>query len=142
MKEGALQRSAIGVLPVLAMLALLMPSTASAQELSSAPGLELTSPVRQQLRLLTKHWSSWTNAYYQADQETAASALEQLNTAARRLGMSRLPDLSSAASAFAVDSARGGNFERARWALEAARKLDDERPGNRFRRSHHQASRW
>ena len=46
--------------------------------------------------------------------------------------MTRLPDLSSAASAFAVDSAREGNFDRARWALDAARQLDPGRPETHF----------
>ena len=113
---------------VLAALALWLPGSALAQELGGAPGLELTSPVRQQLRLLTEHWRAWTRAYYQVEEEAAASALEQLKSAAARLGMSRLPDLSSAASSFAVLSAREGNFDRARWALDAARKLDPGRP--------------
>ncbi len=120
------------VIGVLSVLALVSPGGALAQDLAGAPGLELTSPVRQQLRLLTEHWRGWTRAYYQVEEETAASALEQLTAAAERLGMSRLPDLSSAASAFAVDSARDGNFDRARWALEAARKLDPGRPETRF----------
>ncbi len=122
-------RSMIGV--VLA-LTLLLPGGAAAQDLSIAPGLELTSPVRQQLRLLTEHWRGWTRAYYKAEEEAAASALVQLSTAAARLGLSRLPDLSSAASAFAVLSAREGNFDRARWALDAARKLDPGRPETSF----------
>ncbi len=119
----------IGTLSALAMG---LPGGASAQDFSTAPGLELTSPVRQQLRLLTEHWRGWTRAYYQSEEEAAASALEQLSGAATRLGMSRLPDLSSAASAFAVDSARDGNFDRARWALDAARKLDPGRPETGF----------
>ncbi len=122
-------RALIGALSA---LALGPTGSAVAQDLSMAPGLELTSPVRLQLRLLTEHWQAWTRAYYQVEEEAAASALEQLNAAAARLGMSRLPDLSSAASAFAVDSARDGNFDRARWALDAARSLDPERPENGF----------
>ncbi len=116
----------------LAALALLLAGNAGAQDGGGAPGLELTSPVRQQLRLLTEHWNAWTRAYYQVEEETAASALGQLISAAERLGMSRLPDLSSAAAAFAVDSARDGNFDRARWALDAARRLDAGRPEARF----------
>ncbi len=117
---------------LLLILALLLPSTAVAQDLGTIPGLELTSPVRQQLRLLTEAWRSWTRAYYQAEEDAAANALEQLRSAATRLGMSRLPDLSSAASAFALLSAREGDFDRARWALDAARKLDPGRPETSF----------
>ncbi len=117
---------------MLAVFALALSADAGAQNLGGAPGLELTSPVRQQLRLLTEHWRSWTRAFYKAEEETAASAIEQLTLAASRLGMSKLPDLSSAASAFAVDSAREGNFDRARWALDAARKLDPDRPEIHF----------
>ncbi len=129
---GRRPRRDLIVIAVLSVLALLLPGIAGAQDPSAAPGLELTSPVRQQLRLLTEHWRSWTRAYYQGEEEAAASALEQLSSAVKRLGMSRLPDLSSAASAFAVDSAREGNFDRARWALDAARKLDPGRPESYF----------
>ncbi len=128
-------RSATGLLlapALLLTLALLVPGAATAQDLGSVPGLELTSPVRQQLRLLTEAWRGWTRAYYQEDEEAAVNALDQLRSAATHLGMSRLPDLSSAASAFAVLSAREGNFDRARWALDAARELDPGRPETRF----------
>ncbi len=117
---------------LLLALALLLPGAAAAQDAGSMSGLELTSPVRQQLRLLTEAWRGWTRAYYQVEEDAAASALEQLLSTATRLGMSRLPDLSSAASAFAVLSAREGDFDRARWALEAARTLDPDRPETSF----------
>ncbi len=120
------------VVGLLLALALLLPGGAAAQDLSSMPGLELTSPVRQQLRLLTEAWRGWTRAYYQAEEDAAANAVEQLRAAATRLGMSRLPDLSSAASAFAVLSAKEGDFDRARWALDAARELDPGRPETSF----------
>ena len=135
LRRGGLKaglRPAAGILSVLALLALLAPAGAGAQDFASAPGLELTSPVRLQLRLLNEHWRAWTRAYYQLEQEAAASALEQLCSTAARLGLPRLPDLSSAASAFAVSSARGGNFSRARWALDAAGRLDPDRPETHF----------
>ncbi len=120
------------IIGILSTLVLLLPGNTWAQDAISAPGLELTSPVRQQLRLLTEHWRGWTRAYYQMDEDAAANALDQLHTAATRLGMSKLPDLSRAASTFAVLSAREGDFDRARWALDAARKLDPDRPEASF----------
>ncbi len=131
-RAGTPERGKRYVAGALSALALLLPGIAGAQDVSNAPGLELTSPVRQQLRLLTEHWRSWTRAYYQEEEKVAAGALEQLSLAAARLGMARLPDLSNAASAFAVDSARDGNFDRARWALDAARRLDPGRPETSF----------
>ncbi len=117
---------------VLSTLILMLPGNAGAQDTSNTPGLELTSPVRLDLRLLTEHWRGWTRAYYQSDEDAAASALEQLLSVATRLGMPRLPDLSSAACAFATLSAREGDMDRARWALDAARKLDPGRPETSF----------
>ncbi len=91
-------------------------------------GMELSTPVRHQLRLLHDAWQSWTRAYYQADRQSAAAAVERLQAINRHLGMSRLPDLSVAAAAFAVLAAQEGDLERAGWALESSRQLDSLRP--------------
>ena len=121
------------VFGLLVSAVILMPwLDAAAQESGGESGFELTSPVRQQLRLLTESWRSWTRAYYQSDEEAAGAALEQLRSITERLGMSSLPDLSNAASAFAVAAAREGDFDRARWSLEAARSLDPIRPETHF----------
>lgn len=120
------------------LLALLVVTTlgrspgAVAQEAGSESGLPLTSPVRQQLRLLTEAWRNWTRAYYQGEEETAGRAVEQLLSITQRLGMRSLPDLGNAASAFAVKAAQEGDFERARWSLETARQLDPGRPETHF----------
>ena len=112
---------------------LLLPSAvAFGQESSTDSGLELTSPVRQQLRFLTESWRGWTRAYYQSEEDVAAGALQQLLATAGQLGMTSLPDLSNAASAFAMTAAREGDFDRARWTLEAARQLDPDRPETDF----------
>ncbi len=95
-------------------------------------GMELSTPVRQQLRLLHEAWQSWTRAYYEGDGETASTAVERLQAITQYLGMSRLPDLAAAAATFAVSSARDGDFERAQWALESARQLDTDRPETEF----------
>ncbi len=105
---------------------------AVAEESSDESGFELTSPVRQQLRILNEAWRNWTRAYYQVDQEAAAHALEQMLTTNSRLGLSGLPDLSNAASAFAVTAAHEGDFERSRWVLEMARRLDSSRSETDF----------
>ena len=120
-----------GVVVMTAMV-LVLPIAATAEDINTLPGLELTSPVRQQLRLLTEHWRAWTRAYYQSDEDSAANALDQLLAAGARLGLGRLPDLSGAAGAFAVLSAQDGDFDRARWALDAASQLDPGRPETRF----------
>ena len=113
-------------------LALLSPGGARAQDPGDVSGFELTSPVRLQLRLVTEHWRAWTRAFYQEEEEAAANALEQLRGTAGRLGLSRLPDLANAASAFAVSAAASGDFDRSRWALDAARQLDPGRPETHF----------
>lgn len=120
-------------LGMLGLTWVLLPCGAAlAQDPVYEPGLELTSPVRQQLRLLNEAWRSWTRAYYQGDEDAASGALDQLRSTAAGLGMSRLPDLSTAASVFAVQAAREDDFERARWALAAARELDPDRPETDF----------
>jgi tetratricopeptide (TPR) repeat protein len=95
-------------------------------------GIELSSATQQALARLQEQWLQWVSAFYQNDPARANGAVDDLLAAARQLGMARLPDLSLAALTRAVDSARGGNFERAGWALEAAGKLDAGRPEEAF----------
>ncbi len=91
--------------------------------------IELTSPVRQQLGRLQETWKDFTAAYYKDDEELARSALTELLAIAGDLGMSKIPELSIASAAFAVDSVAGGDgVERARWAVDCARQLDPGRP--------------
>jgi tetratricopeptide (TPR) repeat protein len=97
--------------------------------------IELTASVRLELRRLQDSWEAWTRAYYQNDQEKAQAALAQQLTIAENLGMSKLPDLSIAAAAFAVSSASEGDVERARWVIDGARRLDPERPEPAFARA-------
>jgi len=110
------------------LLALASPSAASIEEM----GMELSTPVRHQLRLLQDAWQGWIRAYYKNDPEAAASALDRLTAIAQHMGMSRLPDLSIAGAAFAVQAAQEGDFERARWVLQQSRQLDPERPETDF----------
>ena len=94
--------------------------------------MELSTPVRHQLRLLHDAWQNWTRAYYRADPEAADTAIERLQAINLHLGMSRLPDLSVAAAAFAVLAAQEGDFVRARWTLSSSRRLDPQRPETDF----------
>lgn len=90
--------------------------------------IELTASVRLELRRLQESWEDWTRAFYQGDQQGAEAALAQQLAIVENLGMSKLPDPSIAAAAFAVVSARRGDVERARWAVAGARQLDPGRP--------------
>ncbi|MEM7581979.1 MAG: tetratricopeptide repeat protein [Acidobacteriota bacterium] len=134
MKRGGSSRSQPGLWSAVLTLAVLLalPSSLVYANAAGESGIELTSPVRQQLRLLTEAWRSWTRAFYQVDREAASNALDQMLTISSRLGLSGLPDLSNAAAAFAVSAAREDDFDRASWALEMARRLDESRPETDF----------
>ncbi|MCP4663043.1 MAG: hypothetical protein GY856_47235, partial [bacterium] len=94
---------------LLVLAALLLPEVSMvAANPSDDGGIELTSPVRQNLRRLQESWQRWTRAYYRDDRDQAEIALEELLLLADYLGMSRLPDLSIATAAYAVRSARDG----------------------------------
>ncbi len=97
-----------------------------------AESFELSSNVRQSLLRLQAGWQRWVTGYYAKDQRGAETALEEILSIAEFLGMERLPDLSLAAGAYAVRSAREGEFERSAWALETARRLDPGRPEVHF----------
>jgi tetratricopeptide (TPR) repeat protein len=118
----------------IAAIAAMLPSAARAAE-GAVPvqtGIELSSSTQQALARLQEQWLQWVSAFYQNDPARAGAALNDLQAAARQLGMARLPDLSLAALTRAVESARSGNFERAGWALDAAGKLDAGRPEEAF----------
>lgn len=108
------------------------PGRAAEGALPVQTGIELSSSTQQVLARLQEQWLQWVSAFYQNDPARASAAVDDLLGAARQLGMARLPDLSLAALTRAVESARGGNFERAGWALEAAAKLDPGRPEEAF----------
>jgi hypothetical protein len=132
-RRGRPGRGRLAWLFLLGLAWVLLPGAqAVAQDAVYEPGLELTSPVRQQLRLLNEAWRSWTRAYYRGEEDAASGAVDQLLSTTASLGMSSLPDFSTAARVFAVQAAREDDFERARWVQEAARKLDPERPETDF----------
>lgn len=115
------------------LLLLLLPLPASA--IDTTAGLELTAPVRQNLHRIQAAWQRWTSAYYRDDRNMAETAVEEMLSITEYLGMSRLPDLSMAAAAYAVVAAREGSAERAEWVLTAAEQLDPGRPETEFARA-------
>src|SRR5262245_34231760 len=112
-------------------LAALSAAGAAAASVSSpqVTGVEMTAPVRQQLKQIEEQWLQWI---VQNDRRQAEAAVVGLLDAAHRLGMSRLPDLSAAAVARAVEAAKRKDFARAGWALEAAERFDPGRPETAF----------
>jgi len=92
-------------------------------------GVEMTAPVRQQLKQIEDQWLQWIVLN---DPRQAESAVTALLDSARRLGMARLPDLSAAAVARAVEAAKRKDFARAKWALDAAERFDPGRPETAF----------
>ena len=115
-----------GLLWFLLLSAILAP-VARADAGGEISGLELTPQVRWQMRQLHESWQQWSKSFEAADGKESLY-LDQMADRVRALGMTRLPDLAIAASAYAVRAAEAGKPERAETALAAARRLDDGRP--------------
>ncbi len=106
--------------------------------------------MQQTLLQLQEQWVLWITAYYQHKEKTVEALVSSLLTIALRTGMSRLPDLALAALVPAVEAADDGDFERAHWAIDAAERLDPDRPETAFaaariaavERSYLQAAGW
>lgn len=121
-----------------AALALLLSAAppAAAQSSVSSPqvtGVEMTTPVRRTLKQIEEQWLQWI---VQTSQRDSERVVDDLLATARQLGMRRLPDLSVGAIARAHQAARQGDFERARWSLAAADRLDPGRPAVAFAEAH------
>lgn len=97
--------------------------------------IQLTAPTQQSLVQLQEEWQQWLNGFQTMEREPFEERVEQMISETRRLGMRRLPELSRAASALAVEAARQGDRERATWALNGAERLDPGRPETAFRRA-------
>jgi tetratricopeptide (TPR) repeat protein len=121
--------AALLVLSVLAAAPL--PAAAASGAVSSPhlTGIELTVPVQQALQQLGEQWGQWGNAN---DPQRAAAVVDDLLATGRQLGMRRFPDLSLGAMVSAVRFALQKDFRRARWALDAAERLDPGRPETAF----------
>jgi tetratricopeptide (TPR) repeat protein len=117
--------------PAPALAAPLLPPPAAAEGSSTqrGAGFEITPPVRQQLKRIEELWLQWVSA---ADRAHSEAAVGEMLATAEQLGMTRLPDLSLGAVAWAMEAARRKDFTRAAWSLEAAERLDPGRPDVAF----------
>ena len=118
------------------LFAAMSATSAAAQSSVSSPqvtGVEMTTPVRRTLKQIEEQWLQWIVQNSKKDSERV---VDDLLATARQLGMERLPDLSVGAIARAHQVARQGDYERARWALAAADRLDPGRPAVAFAEAH------
>jgi tetratricopeptide (TPR) repeat protein len=99
---------------------------------ASLEGIDLSPRVRQVLGQIEEQWLEWAHLN---NPEKAEGAVESILATAGQLEMKRLPDLSAGAVARAIEAARKQDFNRARWALEAAEKLDPGRPETELARA-------
>lgn len=126
-------RALVPLLVLWLTLPLWTPSVAGAQ--GDLGGLELIPETRKKLWTLQQAWGEWNQAFRASDRDAAQEALDRIEGLSKTLGMQRLPDLSNAAVALGVEAAQGGDFERADWALQAARAFDEARPETAFAQS-------
>ncbi|MEO8277115.1 MAG: tetratricopeptide repeat protein [Thermoanaerobaculia bacterium] len=98
-------------------------------------GFELTSATQHSLHRLQESWLQWVSSFYRDNPAKAEEALRALNANARQIGMVKLVDFASGATALALQSGREGKFERADWTLAAAEALDPDRPDVAFARA-------
>lgn len=106
--------------------------------------VELDPAVQESLLTLQDQWIQWLTAFNTGDAEGAAGMVENMLTTTDQLGMRSLPDLSLAAMVRGVETARQGEFARARLALESAERLAPGRPETAFARAtvHRLEGRW
>jgi tetratricopeptide (TPR) repeat protein len=90
--------------------------------------LDLGRSAHDTMAELQARWLEWLTAYYRGDTHRAAAALDKLLENTQLIGMQWLPDLSIGVAVKAVEFARDGEFGKAHWGLDAARKFDPELP--------------
>jgi tetratricopeptide (TPR) repeat protein len=134
---------AAGLLPALLLAAVLLlagglvfaaPTTVT-QGGGHRSAIDLSRGVTQSLLHLQEVWLYWISAFYQNDRPAAATQVADLRNSAARLGFSRLPELSIAASVRAIEVSRQGDLARAEWALDDAEALDPGRAETSFGRA-------
>lgn len=125
-RRGAPLRAAVALL----LLPLLSGVPAAAQVLQ-APGEATESTFRREVR---GQWFAWLAAHEEGDPLLAAQKVEEIVKHARKIGLKRLTDLSLAATLLARRERTQGNVEKARWALDAAIRLDPDLPEARWAR--------
>jgi tetratricopeptide (TPR) repeat protein len=126
-------RAPAAVLLLLAALGTL--ATPVAGQAGSQRGLDLSRGVNESLLQVQESWLGWVDSFHRGDRAAASRAVAELHAAVAKLGMARLPDLSLGATARAVEAARQGDLDRARWALDDAEALDPGRAEVAFGRA-------
>jgi len=106
---------------------------AASNTLSASGGLPteiaLTRSAQRNLAQVQERWIEWTGVFLKNQPELSESLVTGLLLGARQLGLERLPDLSIAASGWALQAAiEDGDSTRAEWALDAAERFDPGRP--------------
>lgn len=91
-------------------------------------GFTLRPAVRNSVARIQSDWLDWLVAVNESDRDRAERAVDRILSRARLLRMDRVPALAAAAAQRATELAAEGHPERALWGLEAARRLDPERP--------------
>ncbi|HEX7182784.1 MAG TPA: tetratricopeptide repeat protein [Thermoanaerobaculia bacterium] len=129
MSRRAARTACVAALAAFATLASALSAQPASVSSAQVTGVEMTAPVRRALRQLEEQWLQWV---VQTNRQGSERVVEDLLATARQIGMTRLPDLSVGALARAVQAARQGDFERARWSLDAAEKLDPGRAETAF----------
>lgn len=124
-KNGADRRAPAPLAAVVLTAILVSPSAAQEGGAVAGGEVELSSRVVQILGQIEEQWLQW--AHFN-DREKAEAAVESILATAQQLEMRRLPDLSAGALARALEAANQKDFNRARWALDAAEKFDPGRP--------------
>ncbi len=115
--------------------ALLAGATGAAGAAEDEETFSLEPASRALLARLQSGWLDWLTAVNGGEREAASAAVDALVAHTLEVGMERLPDLAVGAAVRAVELAREGDFERARWALSAAERLDPGRPESAFARA-------
>ena len=93
------------------------------------PGESTETAFRREIR---GSWFSWTAAHEEGDAAFAKLKLEEILRHARKIGISRLSDLSLAAALGGKNEMAAGKLEQARASLEAATLLDPVLPEARW----------
>lgn len=126
-RGAASTRRLVALAVLFALAAIAAPRPALAAGVSAPAGFEMTRGVQQSLKRLQELWLQWLAASLQDNPGRAGETLRTLQSTARQLGFVRLPDLALGAAARALQSARDGDFARARRELDAAEALDPGR---------------
>ena len=103
----------------------------SRAQVLQAPGEATETTFRREIR---GQWFAWLAAHEEGDPLLASQKVEEIVKHAKKIGLKRLTDLSLAATLMARKELAQGNFDKARWALDSAIRLDPDLPEARWSR--------